>query len=880
MRRLLRSWLWRVPVKQEVDEEIALHLELRARELVAGGMNPEAARREAARRLGDVAHVKRSCVDIGTRRDREMRLTQWLEEAAHDVKFAARQLRQSPLFAVVAIMTLALGIGVNSAMFGLADAVFLRPLPFPGAGELVIVNEVRADTRDGVRVAPTNFVDWNEQARSFEGLAAIISSGRVAIGPDGAAERVPGLVVTPRYFDLLGTKPIAGRTFAAGDDAPGMGLVVISESYWRNRHGADPALVGRGIQFGDQLLTVIGIIPDQVPMFGPADVWWLFIPAEDRRSRYLQVIGRLRPGATRFSARAEMEQLAATMARDWAATNEGWSADVLPLREALIGPEVRLTSLLLLGVVGFVLLMTCTNIASLLLARTAAREREIAVRAALGAGRRRIARQFLADGLVLSGIGGALGLAIGAALLRAAPAAVPADLLPAPAALVFDRRVALFSLVATGLVGLFFSLAPVWQAGRLAPAEALGGHGRVTASAGRMRSLLVGAEVAAAVLLLCGAGLLGRTLVALQRVDPGYRAQGALTTRTQVGVGGRYRTESDQRQFYEMAERELNTLPAVRRAAWGSWPPLVGTYYGQAFGVLGDTTGSQGDGHASYQMVSAPHFETLGIPVLNGRVFNERDTTTAVQVCIVNDAFVRQYLPDREPIGARISIPAMNTPPQPPVVREIVGVVGHVKERPSEAEPSPQVYVPISQDAWAGATLFVAPVEPGNRTIATEVRATMARIAPWLPSPTLRTLEDIGSEVRSRPRFRAMLVAAFAGLALALAVVGVFGVVAYSVQQRTREFAVRRALGAGRGQVLRIVLRSAARTGLAGSIAGLALAVLLARFVESLLFGVEPLDAATLGAVIGLVILTVLAAAALPAVRASRVDPAAALKDS
>jgi putative ABC transport system permease protein len=887
MERSLRSWLWRVPLEQEVDEEIAFHIEMRTRELVERGMDAKTAREIVLTRIGDLGQLKRTCEDLGRKRDREMRLTQWLDDLKDDVAVALRQLKASPAFTAVAVLTLALGIGANSAMFAVADATLLRPLPFPDADRLMVVSEIGPNGRRGA-ANPLDFVDWTERARTFEAMAGAMSGQSSIIGSDGIAQPLATQAVTSRFFDVLGVRPIVGRTFQPSDEGPRPDVVVLSEGLWRSHFNADPTLVGRSARLGGRTWTVIGVVPAafqfDIPGFasiGRSQVWTVLNPPAsrspaERYPHYLPVIARLKSGVGIDAARAEMAAISDALAAETPATNKGHRATVDPLRERMTSQELRLTSLLLLGVVAFVLLMCCANVANLLLARTSARARELALRSALGAGRPRIVRQLLTESLVLAGLGGVLGVAMGVAILKAAPSIVPPGLLPQSVPLAFDQRVLMFSVATTVVIAVLYGLAPAWQATSRSLVHIMSLDTRTaTGGSSKLRKGLAIAEVAVAVLLLCGAGLLLRTLLSLEDVDPGNRAGELLTTAVSPGVGG---TPDGMRRFYAAIEREVRAVPGVRDVAWGSAMPLDGQFFGQAFQIDGDPPRPPAevrDG-ATYQIVSPSYFRLLDVPVLAGRTFTDGDATEAPQVCIVDEAFVRRFLKGRTAIGTRLLVNAMVQPPQA-VLREIVGVVKHVKERPEEPEAPPQIYVPIAQNIWWIASLVVQPASGSAAAIAPAVRAAFARAEPDRPA-RFRTLTTIRKEATSRPRFRAALVGAFALLALVLAVVGVFGVLAYSVQQRTREFGLRIALGASAGSVLRLVMSSAGGVIGTGVAVGLVSAAALSRTISTFLFGVQPIDPMTFLLVPLVLIATAAIAVAAPAWRAARVDPVVAFR--
>jgi putative ABC transport system permease protein len=853
MKRSLRSWLWRVPINQEVDEELALHIELRTRELVERGMAPQSARDLVLSRIGDLGQLKRTCVDLGRKRDREMRLTQRLEDLRNDVRFAIRQLRRAPGFTLVAALTLALGIGANSAIFALADATLLRPFPFPESDRLVMVWE-RFQTFDRSGVAPLNLDDWNARNRTFQSMAGMISFPRNMAAADATIEQVSGAQVTRQFFDVLGVKPIVGRTFLPTDSTTPPNTVVLSEGLWRTRFGGDPTLIGKAIRLDSQSFTVLGVVPEQAQVMSRANLWTPLaeLPGMDRRGLHIMlVIGRLRPGATMAAAQSDLSSIASALATEFPATNKGRGVTIEPLRSGLIGGDVRLTAMLLLAVVGFVLLMCCANVVNLLLARTNGRSRELAVRAALGAGRSRIAGQILTESLVLSTLGGVLGLAIGYAILTAAPSLIPAGLLPSAVSLSFDARVVAFCAAAATLVGLLFGLAPAWHASGLSLIQAIATESRTTTNGGgRLRGVLVAGEIAAAVLLLCGAGLLLRTLMVIENADAGYRAGSVLTMRATLEYGlptSRFPNEDALRRFFSAVEDQVRTIPEVRSVGWTSTLPLDGSSFGGfVFEIVGDEAPPATNRPVvDYQIVSPSYLRTIDIPIVAGRGFDDRDTRDGVPVCLVSEAFARRYLRGRNPLGMRVAVRPMRLGPEPPIVREIVGVVRQVRSWPTQSDDTNQLYVPVAQNAFSFATLVVRPRSGPAEALAPAVKAAASRVEREVPFTNVRTMDQVAWDAMSRPRFRAVMVMTFAALALLLAMVGVFGVLSYGVQQRTREFGVRIALGASAGTILKMVLANAARVIGAGALIGLMLAALLAQSIAIFLFGVQPLDPLT-----------------------------------
>jgi putative ABC transport system permease protein len=900
MKRSLRSWLWRVPLDQEVDEELALHVELRTRELVERGLDPKTARDIVLSRIGDLGHLKRTCVDLGRKRDREMRLTQWIEERAGDVKFALRQLRAAPAFTAVAAITLALGIGANSAMFALADATLLRPLPFPRADRLVMVWERNTEDRNprALRsaVSPINLRDWSEQNRSFQVIAATalgIGGGPLLAAPDGTVQSVDRQTVSSRFFDVLGVTPILGRTFLPSDAAGAVPTVVVmGEGVWRTRFGADPSVVGREVRLNGQPFTVIGVVPDHAQLARAAGIWSLmgeqFPPNFSRGVRFLQGIGRLKPGVSIDAAHADLSVIADSLGQAHPDTNKGWSVTVEPLHSAIMDREVQLTSMFLLGVVGFVLLMCCANVANLLLARGSVRGRELAVRSALGAGGSRIVAQLLTESVALALLGGVLGIAIGAAILEVAPTLVPAGLLPVAARISFDGRVLLFCVAASLIVGILFGLVPAWQATRTSLVQALSSESRsATRGGGRLRSVLVAGEVAAAVLLLCGAGLLLRTLLVLGNADTGYRADGDTVMTLDFSLpptrqGTRYPNAQSYMSFYDSVSSAIRALPGVRRIGWASGLPYGDTELGYwRFEIIGDPPIPPANRPLSdFQVADAGYFETLDLPIVAGRTFTDGDTSTSALVCIVNEEFARRHFAGRNPIGMRVAIEPFltNANASSPKVREIVGIVRQLRGRAGEPRDPVQLYVPLTQHPVSDTLLVVQASDLPASALVAPIRAATQKIDSNVPVRRERTLTDLATLTRAPHRFRALMVGLFASLALMLAMVGIFGVLAYAVEQRTREFGVRMALGASTTNVLRLVLGSAARVIVAGGAIGLAAAAALSRTISTFLFGVEPLDPTTYASVGLVLVLTAAIAAAAPAWRATRVDPVEAFR--
>jgi putative ABC transport system permease protein len=798
----------------------------------------------------------------------------------HDLRYGFRALRRAPSFTVLGTVVLALGIGVCTAIFSLLDAALLRPLPFRAPDELVMLWE-RAPRYARNRVSPLNFQDWSEQQRSFASIAAIAGGGRTLTGEGNIAERIPGQAVTSQFFDVFGVRPIAGRTFSGEDARARAKVVVLSERLWQSRFGSDPTLLGRTLTLDDEPLTVIGIVPGDFRILYRADMWTLFVPRrspEQRRQHYLQVVGRLKPDVSLDQARAGMGAIADGIAAVSPDTNRGWGVTIEPLRNAVVGQDLRTTTIVLAGVVAFVLLMACANVANLVLARGLGRAREIAVRAAIGGSRMRIVRQLFVETFLLAWAGGLGGLLLAWMIIRAAPSFIPADTLPQSIVLVFDGRVAAAAILLTAATAVLAGLAPAWQASGASLTGALGSSGRTSTASNRLRSALVVAEIAAAVLVVTGAGLLLRTLGAIRAADPGFRPGRVLTG--SIGLSSRGYNDLDRLlNFYAAAERELSAIPGVTSAALGGSLPLDGWDIGQGFEIVGDPpVEAANTPSAHYQIVSAGYFRTLGIDMVRGRAFTDRDLLHSTPVCIVNEEFVRRYVGSREPIGMRVSVQSMDLKGGPtPVVREIVGVARQVAEGAGEREASLQIYVPILQNPWFTASIALK-MAGDPVALAGPMKAAIARVDPNEPVTRIRTMDEVSAEAMSQPRFRAQVVATFGALALVLSTVGIFGVLTYSVGQRLREFGIRVALGARTTDVMRLVIRGALGMAAAGVAIGLVLAAALSRFAATLLYGVEPMDPVTFTTTAAILLIAALTACAVPAWRASTVDPATSLR--
>jgi putative ABC transport system permease protein len=875
----------------EIVEELSAHLEQRYAELRTQGIDEAAA----------VALVREELLaDEGlTERMRPLRQASSpppviagaprgdaLADFWQDLRLATRMLRKQSALTLMVVLTLAIGVGANGALFALVDRVLLRDLPLPQPDRLVTIWE-RTETTPQSLASPLNMLDWARRSQSFEAMGGYLTGvfAMVLTTPEGA-ESVMRQWATAGIFDALGVQPVVGRTFLAADDAERIPSVVLSESYWRARFAADPDVVGQSLRLDGDLYTVVGVVPDQAEILGRANLWGLeFVQGtpERNRGRYpFQIVARLKPGVSLEAAQAEMTSIAADLAREYPTTNEGRSVALQPLRDSVLGAELKRTSILFLGIVGFVLLICFANIANLLLTRNSARGNELAIRSVLGADRRRLKRQFATENLLLAGAGGVAGLALAGALLRIAPAAIPQDLLPSGVVIAFDWRVAVFCVVATLVVALLFTLASSAQVAELtALREGVPSGRRLTDRSSRTRELLVVGQVATAVVLLYGAGLLTRTLIEVDGVDPGYRARSVLSLFVDP-LGDRYPTPEALLQFYGAIEEELKSDPGVASAAWTSTLPLGPSMAGQLFyDVAGEPAIVPAERPtAEMQIVSPGYFRTLDLPILAGRAFDDGDRPGAMPVCIVNEAFVARRLGGGEAVGRTVQTWQAEESTAEPRTCEVVGVATSSKRRADEPEVPSQIYYPFARIPNDDIFLIVRPVSGDAGVLASSVRAAIARVdRESLVSVTdIATLESVARDATARYRFRALLIGAFAGLALLLAALGVFGVLAYTVQRRWREYGVRMALGARPEAVVRLIARGAARLLIPGVLVGALLALVAGQLLGAMLFGVRPFDAATFTLVLVALAVTAALSVAGPALRATRIDPVGALR--
>ena len=795
-----------------------------------------------------------------------------------DMKYGARVLLKSPAFAAIAILVTALGIGANTSIFSVVNAVLLRPLSYPESERLVWltgVNPLQGITDSNMSVP--DYADWVSRNQSFEQLAGFVTGGAQLLNND-EPERVRRAAVTGNFFRVFRTSPLIGRALQEEDAREGGDpVVVLSHGLWQRRFGADPNVVGSRVVVSGKSALVAGVMPPGFNFPEQTELWSplaLNPSAERRNNRYLEVVGRLKPGATVAGAQAEMDAINRSLAAEHDETNRGNGVRVTELREQLVG-NLRPTLLLLLGAVAFVLLVGCANVANLLLARATSRRKEIAVRTALGASRARIARQLLTESFLLSLAGGAAGLLLSVWMTDLFVAVSPPNS-PRFGEIKPDARVFLFTLGVTLVTGLLFGLAPAFQASQADLNETLKEGGR-TGSEGaqrnRVRGLLVVSEIALSFMLLAGAGLLVRSFIRLRDVSPGFNPDGVLAMRLSL-LPAKYPTDQQKRDFFRQAAERLAALPGAQSAGAVLTLPLGGDTFsvGRSFIHEGRPATPEESVNASFYLATPDYFRTMQIPVVAGRPFTDRDADQSPPVIIINETMARLHFAGENPVGKRIRMVADEK-----FMREIVGVVGDT--RPSLETPAgPQMYIPYAQDAtWNSMTLVVrAGDDPAG--LAAGARGAIQSLDKTLPVYNVKTMNDVFAASIARRRSSMLLISAFALVALLLALVGIYGVTAYHVTQRTHEIGVRMALGAQRQDVLRMILGQSLRLTAGGLAVGLVLALALTRVMSGLLYDVKPNDPLTFA--VGALLLAAVATLAcyVPARRATKVDPMIALR--
>ncbi|HSB11999.1 MAG TPA: ABC transporter permease [Blastocatellia bacterium] len=802
-----------------------------------------------------------------------------MERLTQDLRYGVRVLRKSPGFTLTAVLALALGIGANSAIFSVINGVLLRPLPFDEPASLVWV----WDTQPQLDIAPSSLpdvLDWKEQNQSFEHLAAFMPAGALLDRGD-EPEVVPGAMADADLFPLLRVNPILGRTFTADENKPGaVRVVILSHKLWERRFNADPNIVGQPVTLSGNSWTVIGVMPSGFDFPNHSELWRPLAmdrSKTDRGPHFLNVIARLKPAATFDGSQAEMSTIAARIAAAFPEKISGHGIKLQFLHDMLIG-DIRPALFVLLGAVGFVLLIACANVANLLLARSASRQKEFAIRSVLGASRFRVIRQLLTESISLSLAGGVIGLLLAYWGVKTLISISPGDI-PRTEQIGLDRWVAAFTVLISVATGLVFGLAPALQVSRPDLNEALKEGGRTTSSLrnNRLRGLLVVSEIALALVLLIGAGLMIRSFARLHEVNPGFNSKNVLS----MGVAllrAKYPEEQQVTAIFRQLPARLASVPGIVSASAVADLPLTGSDTSDSFTVESRPEPPPNERPLLYYRVCAPgYFKTLGIPLLQGRDFTDSDTKNSPNVTLINEAFARQFFPDEEALGKRLKLQGQERDPL-----MIIGVVGNVRHQGLEVAPVPEAYVPYSQDplnpAPSRSMMVVVRTATDPAAMTRALRDAALEVDKGLPIHNVKTMDEYLYESLARRRFNLLLLEVFAVVALALAAVGIYGVVSYSVSQRTHEIGVRLALGANTGNILSMIIRQALALTFFGVALGVSSAFALTQFLSTLLYDVSPTDPLTF-AVIPLILSGVaLAASLVPARRATRVDPMVALR--
>ena len=864
----LRSLFRRGQVEAELDEELRYHLERQIEVNTAAGMSVEEARYAALRAMHGLDQRKEEC--------RDMRRVRLIEDFWQDFRFSLRSLLKRPGFTAIALLALALGIGANTAIFSLVNAVILQPLPYRDPDRLISVYGTRNRSTQG-SVGPTDFLDYRSQNKTFEQFAA---SGSMMLPMNltgsGEPERLNASIITGNYFDTFGVRPALGRGFSLENEKTGQDHVtVLSHAFWQTRFGGDPNIVNKTINLDGKAYEVLGVMPAEVVLPQPAQLWVPINFDADpemkmRNARFLRGIGRLKEGVTLDQAQTDTDLIAAQLEQQYPDSNTGWSLRLIPLREILVGGS-RTMLFILFGAVGFVLLIACANVANLLLVRAAARQKEIAMRTALGASRLRIIRQMITESLLLAIFGGALGALLAVAGVKLL-VSLGEDNIPRTANVKIDATVLAFTLLISLATGLLFGLAPAIRTMKENLVDALKDgirRGSEATVKNRTRSLLVVFESAIAVMLLIAAGLLIRSLVALQNVDPGFDPNNVLTLRVDL-PRQKYNTPEKASNFFEQLETRVAGLPGVEAVGLITDLPLSGEARDMPYRVEGRPATSD-IAFVDFRRVNKNYFSAMRIPLRRGRNFTEQEVRQSDKAIVVSQAFVDSVFPNEEALGKRLIIwSGIRNEPY-----EIIGIVGDTRYQSLQGEPSATMYVPTRELLFVN---LVIRTQGDPLSLVGGVRKEVNALDPDQPIAAIRPMTEWVAMSAAGARYRTTLLGLFALLAMILAATGIYGVMSYSVAQRTQEIGVRMALGARPLDVLKLVVRQGMMLALIGVIVGLAGALALTRVMSSLLFGVTERDPITFVAVAALLIVVAFISCFVPAHRATRVDPLIALR--
>jgi putative ABC transport system permease protein len=876
----LRALRRRESVINDIDREMRSHLDLQIEANIRAGMSPQEAREKAMRSFGNLNRAVDAAYDV--------KGGGLFETLVQDVRYGMRVLLKHKAFTAIAVITLALGIGANSAIFSVVNELLLRPLPYHDPERIVMLWEVSPDGRHQNTASRANFRGWRAQSTSYEHMAAF-SDQRLTLTGDFEPEEVSGQLALPEIFNVLGVQPILGRTLLPEDAQPNSPLVaVLSYGLWQRRFGGQSNVIGQPVTLNGRKFEIVGVMPPNFQFHikqrsgtgRPAEIWIVLpMPSgtiEAERGRFLSTVAKLKPGVSAEQAGAELRTIAARLSDEVPEFNKNFSAEVLPLREQFFG-NVRRPLWLMLGAVGFVLLIACANVANLLLSLATSREKEIALRAALGARRSRIVRQLLTESLLLALLGSVLGLGFAWLGIKALPLISPRDVVSL-AGVSLNVSVLIWTLGVSLLTGIIFGLAPALHISRLNLNDSLkeGGKAESGQASGsrRLRNALVVSEIALAVVLLASAGLLIRSFIGLQHVDRGFNPDNVLSMVVRL-PGARYPEDAQLVQFFNQAMERMRNLPGVQSAGMINFLPLYGGLGSNtAFKIMGRPAPPPGqDPTCDVRVVDAGYFQTLGIPLLRGRNFSDAEQREAKRVILINEALARKHFPNEDPIGQRLDVAMFETP----VVTEIVGVVGNVRYDSLIDEAPEAVYFPHPELAYPFMTLVLR-TDGDPTAFAPAVQREIRSLDPNQPVSDVRTMDQVMSEAVARSRFNTLLLGLFAGLATLLSAVGIFGVMNYSVALRTREIGLRLAVGAQPRQVLLLILKQGLMLTVVGVGLGLLAAFALTRLLTGLLFGVEAVDATTFATISLLLVLVSLLACYLPARRAMRIDPMLALR--
>jgi putative ABC transport system permease protein len=859
---------------RDLDQDIRNHIETETRDNIGRGMGPEDARHAAMLKFGNVTRVQEET--------REVWSFVWVEQLLQDLRYGLRMIWKSPGFTAVAVLTLGLGIGANTAIFSVVYAVLLRPLPYQDASRLVLLNETTPNVGT-VSVSYPNFIDWRSQSHAFSQMAAVHEVGFNLTGV-ARPETIRGEAVSPAFLSILGVRPFLGRDFTAQEEDPGTApVLLLSYEMWQSHLGSDPDAVGKTMSLDGRAFTVVGVLPanfrwlDKIDVIEPIGVWTTNNPdATGRGDRGdTSVVGRLAPDSSFEQARAEMEGIAARLAKEYPGADDRFGVELMPMREAFVG-DSRPAILILFGAVLFVLLIACANVANLFLVRGASRTKEIALRFAFGASRGRIVRQMLAESFILAFLGGVLGLALAIGGIHAIARWIPTDMLSG-ATVSLNGVVFAFVAALVVVAAFVFGLAPAAHSSKADMQSSLKESTRTaSASAGqnRLRAAFAVAEISLALVLLVGAGLMTKSLYRLMSVDPGFRPARVLAMEMDLPER-QYSTDPAILNFWQRVLDGVRALPGVESAAVGTVVPLTGNHSRSDVTIEGMAAPRPGDyPHPDVHVVSSEYLATMGISLVRGRKFTEADDEKAPHVGMINALLARRYFADDDPVGKRFMI---GHPGEKSDWMTIVGVTGDTKLYGLANPARLEIYVPFRQAARTDMNLVVKS-GVGPAALSSAIREVISSVDRDQPISVTSTMEQLVSDSVATRRITLVLLGLFSGLALILAAIGIYGVISYSVAQRTHEIGIRTALGAQRVDLVRMILKQGLKTTLIGVGIGLAAALGLTQLMKSMLFGVGAMDPLTFISVAAVLVCVALAASYIPARRAMRVDPLVALK--